>query len=233
MSMNKLLGAAVATLALVVGITWISATRGAEPPVVVPAPVLDNPKAAGALQTAVVAGGCFWGVQGVFEHVRGVHRVLAGYSGGAGQNAQYEEVSTGGTGHAESVQITFDPREVTYGELLQIYFSVAHDPTQLNRQGPDSGSQYRSAVFYADATQRRIAESYIAQLNQGRAFASPVVTRVDALKGFYTAEGYHQDFYLKNPQDPYIVINDLPKIRNLKLLFPQYYRDSPVTTGAR
>jgi peptide-methionine (S)-S-oxide reductase len=231
--MNKLLSAAVATLALVVGITWISATRGAEPPVVVPAPALNNPKAAGALQTAVVAGGCFWGVQGVFEHVRGVHRVLAGYSGGAGQTAQYEEVSTGGTGHAESVQITFDPREVTYGELLQIYFSVAHDPTQLNRQGPDTGSQYRSAIFYADATQRRIAESYIAQLNQGRAFASPVVTRVDALKGFYPAEGYHQDFYLKNPQYPYIVINDLPKIRNLKLLFPQYYRDSPVTTGAR
>jgi peptide-methionine (S)-S-oxide reductase len=216
-----------------VGITWINATRGAEPPVVVPAPLLDNPKVAGALQTAVVAGGCFWGVQGVFEHVRGVHQVLAGYSGGSGQTAQYEEVSTGGTGHAESVQISFDPREVSYGELLQIYFSVAHDPTQLNRQGPDSGSQYRSAIFFSDATQRRIAESYIAQLNQGKSFASPVVTRVDALKGFYPAEGYHQDFYLKNPQYPYIVINDLPKIRNLRLLFPQYYRDTPVTTGAR
>jgi peptide-methionine (S)-S-oxide reductase len=233
MSVNKLLSTAVATLALVVGITWINATRGAEPPVVVPAPLLDNPKVAGALQTAVVAGGCFWGVQGVFEHVRGVHQVLAGYSGGSGQTAQYEEVSTGGTGHAESVQISFDPREVSYGELLQIYFSVAHDPTQLNRQGPDSGSQYRSAIFFSDATQRRIAESYIAQLNQGKSFASPVVTRVDALKGFYPAEGYHQDFYLKNPQYPYIVINDLPKIRNLRLLFPQYYRDSPVTTGAR
>ena len=211
----------------------ISATRGAEPAVVVPPPALDNPKKDGALQTAVVAGGCFWGVQGVFEHVRGVHEVLAGYAGGSRPTAQYEEVSTGRTGHAESVQITFDPREVTYGELLQIYFSVAHDPTQLDRQGPDSGSQYRSAVFYADATQRRIAENYIAQLNQSKSFAAPVVTRVDALRGFYPAEGYHQDFYLKNPQYPYIVINDLPKIRNLKVLFPEYYRDSPVTTGIR
>jgi peptide-methionine (S)-S-oxide reductase len=233
MSVNKLLSASIAALALVAGIGWIGATRGAEPPVVVPAPALDNPKNDGALQTAVVAGGCFWGMQGVFEHVRGVHEVLAGYAGGSRSTAQYEEVSTGRTGHAESVQITFDPREVTYGELLQIYFSVAHDPTQLDRQGPDSGSQYRSAVFYADATQRRIAENYIAQLNQGKSFAAPVVTRVDALKGFYPAEGYHQDFYLKNPQYPYIVINDLPKIRNLKVLFPQYYRDPPVTTGIR
>jgi peptide-methionine (S)-S-oxide reductase len=233
MSAKKILNASVAALALVVGVGWIAATRGAEPPVVVPAPALDNPKEGGALQTAVVAGGCFWGVQGVFEHVRGVHEVLAGYAGGSGLTAQYEEVSTGRTGHAESVQITFDPRVLTYGELLQIYFSVAHDPTQLNRQGPDSGSQYRSAVFYADATQRRIAESYIAQLNQGKSFAAPIVTRVDALKGFYPAEGYHQDFYLKNPQHPYIVINDLPKIRNLQVLFSNHYRDSPATVGAR
>jgi peptide-methionine (S)-S-oxide reductase len=233
MSANKLLLASVTALALVAGIGWISATRGAEPPVVVPPPALDNLRKDGALQTAVVAGGCFWGMQGVFEHVRGVHEVLAGYAGGARPTAQYEEVSTGRTGHAESVQITFDPREVTYGELLRIYFSVAHDPTQLDRQGPDSGSQYRSAVFYADATQQRIAENYIAQLNQSKSFAAPVVTRVDALKGFYPAEGYHQDFYLKNPQYPYIVINDLPKIRNLKVLFPQYYRDPPVTTGIR
>jgi peptide-methionine (S)-S-oxide reductase len=233
MSVNKLFVASLTALALVVGIGWISATRGAEPPVAVPPPALDNPKADGAVQTAVVAGGCFWGMQGVFEHVRGVHEVLAGYAGGSGATAQYEEVSTGRTGHAESVRITFDPREVTYGELLRIYFSVAHDPTQLDRQGPDSGSQYRSAVFYADATQRRIAESYIAQLNQGKSFAAPVVTRVDALKGFYPAEAYHQDFYLKNPEYPYIVINDLPKIRNLKVMFPQYYRDPPVTTGIR
>ena len=233
MSVNKLLIASVAVLGLAMGVGWVSATRGAVPSVAVPPAALDNPRKDGALQTAVVAGGCFWGVQGVFEHVRGVHQVLAGYSGGSGQTAQYEEVSTGRTGHAESVQITFDPREVTYGELLRIYFSVAHDPTQLDRQGPDSGSQYRSAVFYADATQQRIAENYIAQLNQGKAFAAPVVTRVAALKGFYPAETYHQDFYLKNPLDPYIVINDLPKIRNLKALFPEYYRDSPVTTGIR
>ncbi len=231
MFVRKHLNVSLAALALVAAGGWVGATRGAEPPVVVAAPALDNPKEGGALQTAVVAGGCFWGIQGVFEHVRGVHQVLAGYAGGSGQTAQYEEVSTGRTGHAESVQITFDPREVTYGELLRIYFSVAHDPTQLNRQGPDSGSQYRSVVFYADATQRRIAESYIAQLNQGKPFAAPVVTRVDALKGFYPAEGYHQDFYLKNPRYPYIVINDLPKIQNLKVLFPQYYRDSPATTG--
>jgi peptide-methionine (S)-S-oxide reductase len=233
MSVRKLFNASVAALALVAGVGWISATRGAEPPFVVPAPALDNPKKDGALQTAVVAGGCFWGIQGVFEHVRGVHEVLAGYAGGSRLTAQYEEVSTGRTGHAESVQITFDPREVTYGELLQIYFSVAHDPTQLDRQGPDSGSQYRSAVFYADATQRRIAESYIAQLNQGKSFAAPIVTRVDALQGFYPAEGYHQDFYLKNPRYPYIVINDLPKNRNLQALFPSHYRDPPATVGAR
>lgn len=233
MPVNKLFIASVAALALAIGVGWVSATRGAASPVAVPPAALDNPREGSALQTAVLAGGCFWGVQGVFEHVRGVHEVLAGYAGGAGPTAQYEEVSTGRTGHAESVQITFDPRQVTYGELLRIYFSVAHDPTQLDRQGPDSGSQYRSAVFYADATQRRIAESYIAQLNQAKTFAAPVVTRVDALNGFYPAEAYHQDFYLKNPQYPYIVINDLPKIRNLKVLFPQYYRDSPVTTGIR
>lgn len=232
MSVKKLLNASLAALALVAAGGWISATRGAEPPVVVPLPALDNPKQGGALQNAVIAGGCFWGIQGVFEHVRGVHQVLAGYAGGSGQTAQYEEVSTGRTGHAESVQITFDPREVTYGELLQIYFSVAHDPTQLDRQAPDSGPQYRSAVFYADATQRRIAESYIAQLNQGKSFAAPIVTRVDDLKGFYPAEGYHQDFYLKNPHNPYIVINDLPKIRNLQALFPNHYRDTPATVGA-
>jgi peptide-methionine (S)-S-oxide reductase len=233
MSIERSLSSCLAALALVAGVGCSAATHGAEPPTVVPPPALDNPKAGGTLQTAVVAGGCFWGIQGVFEHVRGVHQVLAGYAGGSGLTAQYGEVSTGRTGHAESVQITFDPREVSYGELLQIYFSVAHDPTQLNRQGPDSGSQYRSAIFYADATQRRIAESYIAQLQQGKSFAAPIVTRVDGLGGFFPAEGYHQDFYLKNPHHPYIVINDLPKIRNLQALFPNHYRDSPATVGAR
>jgi len=204
-----------------------------DPPAVIPAPALDNPKQPGKVQTAVFAGGCFWGMQGVFEHVRGVHQVLAGYSGGARNTARYDQVGTGRTGHAESVQITFDPAEVSYGELLHIYFSVAHDPTELNRQGPDSGTQYRSAIFYGDDTQRHIAESYIAQLNKGQAFARPIATRVDELHGFYRAEDYHQDFYLKNPQYPYIVLNDLPKIRNLKQVFPDYYVDRPVTVGAR
>jgi peptide-methionine (S)-S-oxide reductase len=198
-----------------------------------PAPAVDNPKAAGGVQTAVFAGGCFWGLQGVFEHVRGVRGVLAGYSGGSRLTARYGDVGQGHTGHAESVQIRFDPSAISYGELLQIFFSVAHDPTQLNRQGPDSGSQYRSAVFYADDLQRRIASDYIAQLEQAKVFAQPIVTQVDALSGFYPAEDYHQDFYLKNPRYPYIVINDLPKISNLKTLFPDRWRDSPATVAAR
>jgi peptide-methionine (S)-S-oxide reductase len=222
----------IACLMLVAGLGWLAATRAAAP-VVIPAPALDNPKQRGQMQTAVLAGGCFWGMQGVFEHVRGVQEVLAGYSGGARSTAEYDQVGSGRTGHAESVQIIFDPAEVTYGELLHIYFSVAHDPTELNHQGPDSGTQYRSAIFYGDDTQRHIAESYIAQLNKDRAFGQAIVTQVDELKGFYRAEGYHQDFYLKNPQYPYIVINDLPKIRNLKQVFPDYYLDRPVTVGVR
>jgi len=208
-----------------------SACAGAAP-AAVPPPAVDNPSEGGRQQTAVLAGGCFWGLQGVFEHVRGVHRVLAGYAGGARGAATYEEVSSGTTGHAESVQIVFDPAEVTYGKLLQIYFAVAHDPTQLNRQGPDSGTQYRSAIFYADEAQRRIAESYIAQLEKDKVFPQPIVTRVDPLKGFYPAESYHQDYYLKNPDQPYIVFNDLPKIRNLKRLFPDSWREQPETVGA-
>jgi peptide-methionine (S)-S-oxide reductase len=222
---------ALAALIVVSGFGWIAATRGAEPPVPLARPAVDNPKQSGRLQSAVLAGGCFWGMQGVFEHVRGVHTVLAGYSGGSSRTAQYQDVGMGTTGHAESVQITFDPQQVSYGELLQIYFSVAHDPTQLNHQGPDSGTQYRSQIYYADDTQRHIAESYIAQLNKDKVFGAPIVTRVDRLTGFYPAEGYHQDFYLKNPDYPYIVVNDLPKIRNLKQLFPDVYRDPPVTVG--
>jgi len=232
MTLARLIRVIVCLLVLA-GVGWIAATQAGETPVVLPAPALDTPRQHGPLQAAVLAGGCFWGMQGVFEHVRGVHEVLAGYSGGARSTAEYEEVGTGRTGHAESVQVLFDPAEVSYGELLHIYFSVAHDPTELNRQGPDSGTQYRSAIFYGDDTQRHIAEGYIAQLNKQRAFARPIVTRVDELKGFYRAEGYHQDFYLKNPQYPYIVVNDLPKIRNLKQVFPDYYRERPVTVGAR
>jgi peptide-methionine (S)-S-oxide reductase len=232
MSGNRWLSA-IGAMLIVAAFGWVAATSGAEAPAVVPAPSLDNPKQHGRLQTAVLAGGCFWGLQGVFEHVRGVRGVLAGYSGGSRLTAQYDDVGTGRTGHAESVQVTFDPGELTYGELLQIFFSVAHDPTELNRQGPDSGTQYRSEIFYADETQRNIAQSYIAQLDKSKTFSQPIATRVDALKGFYPAEAYHQDFYLKNPGYPYIVINDLPKIRNLKQLFPDSYRDSPVMVAAR
>jgi peptide-methionine (S)-S-oxide reductase len=215
-------------LLAVVGIAWQLASCAAEAPVIVPPPAMDNPKQPGALQTAVLSGGCFWGVQGVYEHVKGVRKVVSGYAGGDRSTAQYETVGTGTTGHAESVQITFDPAKVSYGELLRIFFSVAHDPTQLNRQGPDTGSQYRSAIVYSDDTQKNIAAAYIAQLNQAGTFHRPIVTRVDRLKGFYPAEGYHQDYLALNPSNPYIAYNDLPKIENLKRLFPDYYSDRPV-----
>jgi peptide-methionine (S)-S-oxide reductase len=215
-------------LLAVVGIAWQLASCAAEAPVNIPPPAVDAPKQQGALQTAVLSGGCFWGVQGVYEHVKGVQKVVSGYAGGDRSTAQYETVGTGTTGHAESVQITFDPAKVSYGELLQIFFSVAHDPTQLNRQGPDSGTQYRSAIVYSDDTQKNIATAYIAQLTQARTFARPIVTKVDHLKGFYPAEGYHQDYLALNPSNPYIAYNDLPKIENLKRLFPNYYSDRPV-----
>ncbi len=227
--------AVVQALAAIVVLTQASACVGAEAPVVLPAPAVDNAKSGGGpLQTAVLSGGCFWGVQGVFEHLIGVHRVVSGYAGGEHGTASYEVVSGGNTGHAESVQITFDPQEVSYGQLLQVFFSVAHDPTQLNRQGPDSGTQYRSSIFYADDSQKKVAEAYIAQLSKTGAFHGTIVTRVDPLKGFYPAEAYHQDFLLHNPTYPYIVINDLPKIRNFKQTLPALYRDKPVTlTAAR
>ena len=216
-----------------VALAWLGLAGGsqavaAEPAVVIPAPAIDNPKAAGALQTAVLSGGCFWGVQGVFQHVQGVKRVMSGYAGGEKSTAQYETVSTGTTGHAESVQITFDPAVVTYGELLQVYFSVAHNPTELNRQGPDTGTQYRSDIFYADDAQKNIAQAYIAQLDKAKVFPKPIVTRVDPLRGFYNAEDYHQDFLYNNPDHPYIVYNDIPKVKNLKKLFPALYVEKPV-----
>ncbi|MBV9633063.1 MAG: peptide-methionine (S)-S-oxide reductase MsrA [Methylobacteriaceae bacterium] len=182
----------------------------------------------GDTETAVLSGGCFWGIQGVFQHVLGVRRVLSGYAGGRKETANYEEVSAGGTGHAESVQITFDPRKVSYGELLRIFFSVALDPTELNRQGPDTGTQYRSEIFYANEEQRRIAASYIAQLDRVRAFDQPIATRVDPDTGFYPAESYHQDYLILHPGSMYIVFNDLPKIANLKRLFPNEYVEDPV-----
>ena len=204
---------------------FLCAPALAQPAMLAPAAAADNAKAAGPGQTAVLAGGCFWGVEGVFEHVRGVTDVISGYSGGEAHTAHYDEVSGGETGHAESVQIRFDPQQISYGEILRIYFSVAHDPTQLNRQGPDTGTQYRSEIFYADDAQKDIASKYIEQLNGSGAFARPVVTRVEPLRAFYPAEAYHQDFIAKNPRYPYVVFNDLPKIRNLEKEFPGFYRE--------
>jgi len=184
------------------------------------------------LQTAVLAGGCFWGVQAVFQHTTGVRSALSGYAGGMRLNPTYEQVSSGQTGHAESVQIEFDPRQISYGKILQIFFSVAHDPTQLNRQGPDSGTQYRSAIFYADDAQKRIGEAYIAQLDGAAVFKHPIVTQNAKLVQFFPAEGYHQDYALNHPNNPYIAINDLPKVDNLKRLFPDVYRQEPVTVAS-
>ncbi len=213
-------------LGAVLALPWRA--NAADRGVVLPAPALDNPKAAGPAQSVVLSGGCFWGVQGVFEHVHGVRRVVAGYAGGARNTADYGSVSTGATGHAESVQVSFDPSQVSLGEILQVFFSVAHDPTELNRQGPDVGSQYRSEIFYSDAKQKQIADGYIAQLNAAHVFTRPIVTRVDSLPGFYPAEEYHQDFLQHNQSYPYIVYNDLPKIENLKRLFPAEYLGQPV-----
>jgi len=207
--------------------------RTAESATALPAPTLD-PRAAASetSETVVLAGGCFWGVQAVFQHTKGVTQVLSGYAGGTKETAQYNVVSSGRTGHAEAVQIKFDPRQISYGAILQIYFSVAHDPTQLNRQGPDEGPQYRSAVFYADAAQQQVAQAYIAQLDKAGTFKRPLVTQLTPLAGFYPAEAYHQDYATRHPENPYIVYNDLPKVENLKRLFPDRYREQPVLVTA-
>ncbi|HEX7130701.1 MAG TPA: peptide-methionine (S)-S-oxide reductase MsrA [Rhodanobacteraceae bacterium] len=199
----------------------------------VPAPKLDAPLASRpGTQTAVFAGGCFWGMQWVFEHVRGVTDVTAGYSGGAAESAHYERVGEGDTGHAESVQVRFDPSKVSYGQLLRVYFSVATDPTQLNRQGPDVGPQYRGAIFYADPQQQGIARAYIAQLTSAKFFAAPIVTQLVPFKAFYPAESYHQDYARLNPDAPYIAINDAPKVRRFQQLLPALFRAQPVTHRA-
>jgi peptide-methionine (S)-S-oxide reductase len=205
----------------------------ADQPRPLPAPTADEPAASGGPENVVFAGGCFWGVQGVFQHVKGVVNAVSGYAGGEASTAQYETVSTGETGHAESVRVTFDPHQVSYGKLLQIYFSVAHDPTELNRQGPDQGTQYRSEIFTASPDQAQIAKAYIAQLDAARAFDGAIVTKVEPLKGFYPAEGYHQDYLTRHPTQPYIVFNDLPKIEALKRLFPTEYRSDPVLVVAK
>lgn len=190
----------------------------------IPAASLDEARAASrAERRLVVAGGCFWGIQAVFQHVRGVSSAVSGYSGGAAFTAHYSMVSLGVTGHAESVQVTYDPSQVSLGQLLRVFFSVAHDPTQKDRQGPDSGTQYRSAIFYGDDEQRRVAEAYIAQLGAARAFPRPIVTELEPLQGFYVAESYHQDYATRHPDAPYIVYNDAPKVANLKAAFPELY----------
>jgi peptide-methionine (S)-S-oxide reductase len=219
-----------AALALAVALLQPTAQNAAadDAPRVVAAATVDNPKVAGAPQTAVFAGGCFWGMQGVFQHVKGVTQVVSGYAGGTAETANYHDVSSETTGHAEAVRITFDPKVVSYGELLRIYFAVAHDPTQLNRQGPDTGPSYRSAIFPTNEQQAKIARAYIGQLTRTAAFAKPIVTRIEPYKGFYAAEGYHQDFMLNHPTHGYIVVNDLPKLANLKRLFPAMYRAEPV-----
>ena len=199
----------------------------ADDAVVIAPPALDLPATSGNLQTAVFAGGCFWGVQGVFQHVQGVKNAVSGYDGGAASTAQYESVSGGDTGHAESVAVTYDPSKVSYGKLLQIYFSVAHDPTQLDRQGPDTGPQYRSAIFTTSDAQQTTAKAYIAQLDVAKAYGKPIVTTVASLPGFFVAEDYHQNYLTLHPRQPYIVFNDLPKIANLKELFAQDYLDKP------
>jgi peptide-methionine (S)-S-oxide reductase len=207
-----------------VGVVMLYGAGTAADAVSVPDPVVDAPLAASkGEQTAVVAGGCFWGVEAVFEHVKGVNAVTSGYAGGGTKPARYDAVSTGTTGHAESVRISYDPSRVTYGQLLKVFFAVAHDPTELNRQGPDAGTQYRSAIFYANDEQKRIAEAYVAQLNRSRVFGRSVVTQVSALDSFHPAEAYHQNYLARHPDEPYIVINDLPKVENLRKRLPELY----------
>jgi peptide-methionine (S)-S-oxide reductase len=199
-------------------------TAKANPAAAMPEPAVDAPRASvPSQQTAVLSGGCFWGVQAVFQHVKGVISATSGYSGGSKKTAEYEIVSTGETGHAESVQIVYDPSQITYGELLRVFFSVAHDPTQLNRQGPDEGTQYRSSIFYSNDEQKRIAEAYIAQLDNAKVFARPIVTRVVPLQAFYPAEAYHQNYAALHPNQPYIMFNDAPKVDHLRQEFPNLY----------
>jgi peptide-methionine (S)-S-oxide reductase len=204
----------------------------AEQAFVIPPPAVDELTAAGPTEVAILAGGCFWGVQGVFQHIRGVSSAISGYAGGEEKTAHYQIVGGGGTGHAESVKISFDPRQISYGRILQIYFSVVHDPTQLNRQGPDVGMQYRSAIFPNSPEQAKVAKAYIAQLNQARSYSAAIVTKIEPGKEFYAAEDYHQDYLTLHPTNPYIVHNDLPKVENLKRVFPSLYRADPVLVAS-
>jgi peptide-methionine (S)-S-oxide reductase len=222
----------IAVLIAVAVAVYMARSAAAESAVKLPPPAFDPPAAASP-QTAVFAGGCFWGVQAVFQHTHGVLNAVSGYSGGSKETANYGAIGSGATGHAESVQVTYDPQVVSYGKLLQVYFSVAHDPTQLNRQGPDHGTQYRSAIFYADAAQKDIAARYIAQLDAARAYPGKIVTQLAPLSAFYPAEAYHQDYATLHPTQPYIATFDLPKIANLKAMMPEVWRDKPVLVAKR
>jgi peptide-methionine (S)-S-oxide reductase len=225
------IGRTLAIIAIVLLVGWTALrSLGARPPAppnaAMPKPVLDAPLASSpATQTAVFAGGCFWGVQAVFEHVKGVESATSGYSGGFVKSPSYETVSTGITGHAESVSVIYDPSQVSYGQLLMVYFSVAHDPTQLNRQGPDAGSQYRSSIFYTSDEQKRIADAYVAQLTANKIYSRPIATKIVPFAAFYPAEDYHQDYLKNHPDDPYITMNDLPKLYDLQKHFPDLYRN--------
>jgi peptide-methionine (S)-S-oxide reductase len=223
------LGAAVLG-AFVIAAFAVAPSLAAEDAVVIPPPAVDA-KPSDAIQTVVLSGGCFWGVQGVFQHTAGVVNATSGYAGGSKATAQYETVSTGTTGHAESVQVKYDPKKISYGKLLQIFFSVAHDPTQLNRQGPDSGTQYRSAIFTTTEEQKQVTDAYIAQLNAAKVYSGPIVTKVGPLQGFYPAEAYHQDYLTLHPNQPYIAYNDIPKVENLKKIFAENYLDKPTLVG--
>ncbi len=214
----------LAAVLMLAGLTACKPASAASDVVKLPTPTVDAMKTAQGDETAVLAGGCFWGIEAVFEHVKGVRKVVAGYSGGNAGTASYDQVSDGDTGHAESVRIQFDPKQVSYGTLLQVFFSVALNPTELNRQGPDSGTQYRSVVFYGSDEQKKIATDYIAQLTAAKAFPAPIVTQVVPLKAFYPAEAYHQHYFSEHPDNPYIVINDAPKVAHLKQLFPALYQ---------
>jgi peptide-methionine (S)-S-oxide reductase len=228
---SRLSLSAAALTALAITAFAVAPLRAAEDAVVIPAPAMDAPASDG-IQTAVVAGGCFWGVQGVFQHTGGVVNAVSGYAGGSKATADYQMVSTGTTGHAESVQIKYDPKKISYGKILQIFFSVAHDPTQLNHQGPDSGTQYRSAIFTTSDEQRKVADAYIVQLNAAKVYKKPIVTTVGPLDGFYAAEAYHQDYLTLHPSQPYIAYNDLPKIENLKKIFAENYLEKPTLVSS-
>ena len=224
------LGAA-ALGALAIAAFAVVPSRAAEEAVIIPAPAMDA-QASGGIQTAVIAGGCFWGVQGVFQHTAGVVNAVSGYAGGNKSTADYTLVSTGSTGHAESVEIRYDPKKISYGKILQIFFSVVHDPTQLNRQGPDTGTQYRSAIFTTNDEQNKVAEAYIAQLNAAKVYKKPIVTKVGPLEAFFAAEAYHQDYLTLHPSQPYIAYNDIPKVENLKKIFAENYIEKPTLVSS-